>query len=110
MRASTEVTMGFRNVGDGDAEPIIESMLIGEALKRVCVLTLEATMAKRIQIVVARNRDEVMVGLGLSKTNQEAKRTNKANEIAGFIDSLFDAPAGAGMLDESTNSNETGED
>jgi hypothetical protein len=101
MKAQTEIIVGIRNVGDAAAEPKIESTTVIEAAKLIATQLLGLTMARRIQISLGRTRDEVMVGLGLSQTNKEARLKDKASETAAFIDSLFggddetvDAPAG----------------
>lgn len=98
MKAKTTVVLGIRNVGSASEQPIIESMTTIEAAKLVAEMLLRITMGRRIQIAIARERDEVMVGLGLSKTNREAQLKDRASEIGNYIDTLFggddDAPAG----------------
>ena len=103
MKSDTQTILGIRSVGDGDAKPIIESMTTIEAVKTIARFVVESTMTKRFQFCMARSRDEVMVGLGLSKSNRKAQLREKAERASDFIDSLFDAPAGGQSTDTETN-------
>lgn len=96
MKYSTRVIVGIRNVGAAGENPVIESMTMVEAIKKIALYTAESTMAQRFQFTLARDECDAMVGLGLRQTLKDARLKSKADEIAGFLDNLFessDAPA-----------------
>lgn len=97
MKRNTIVVLGIRSVGEKDKEPFIESMNVVDALKKIAVFTFENSMAQRFQFVMGRTPEDVMVGLGLTQQLKNQRLTNRAMEITGFLDELFDdsdAPAG----------------
>lgn len=107
MRADTEVVLGIRSVGDKGHEPIIESMTMIEAMKRVAQFVADSSMSQRFQFTFARSREDALIGLGLSATAKDARRRERALEITGFIDNLFDSSdALAGGQKAEQNSNE----
>lgn len=96
MRAETEIVLGIRSVGDRGFDSIIESMTAINAAKKIAEFILANSMSQRFQFSIGRTKEDVLVGLGHSATNKEAKLRTKAEEIAGFIDNLFDVDAPAG--------------
>lgn len=102
MKATTEVVLGIRSVGAKAHEPIIESMTMIDALKRIARFVHDESMAQRFQFTLARSQTDAMIGLGLADSVKSAKRREKAAEISEFIDGLFeseDAPAGGREAD-----------
>lgn len=95
MRPDTEVVVGIRSVGNRAHEPIIESCDVVSAMKKIALFIANESLSQRFQFVITRTREDALVGLGLSATNQQAKRRENAERISDFIDELFDAPAGA---------------
>lgn len=101
MRYETEVILGIRCVGDKSKEIFIESMSMIDAIKKIAAFCAESTLTQRFQFTMARTREDVWIGLGLKTTLKDARRAEKATEIAGFLDDLFDAPAGGQSVSDS---------
>lgn len=99
MKPTTEVVLGIRSVGDKEANHIIESMPVSEAIKKIAMWTLESTMHQRFQFVFARSPEDALIGLGLTQKVKDQKRLDKAVEITNFLDELFDAPAGGPIVE-----------
>ena len=85
MKPSTEIVLGIRNVGAASEEPILESMTVEDAIKRMIMWTLESRMAQRFQFTIARDTSDARVGLGLSANTAAAKRTEAASRIADML-------------------------
>lgn len=85
MRASTWVVVGVNNVGKADQDPEIFEGPLKESLTKMLNKLAKESMAKRFQIVIARDIQEVMVGL----SKQPSRRNDsKLSNALGLLDEL----------------------
>lgn len=87
MKLTTQIAIGIRQVGRQDAEIFLESMTVEQAVRKIVETLLTESLARRIQISIARDETEAQVGLMSGNASRSAKRVQSA---MGMVDSIFE--------------------
>lgn len=92
MRLNTGVVIGIRNVGDARDQGEFFSGTLRDALGWILDKVQSKSMAKRMQIVIARNEDECRVGLDLGKSTLTAQMGKYSSLFAAALGDDDDEP------------------
>lgn len=85
MRATTHVEIGLRNTGDSQAEIQYFSGPLKDGILWLATQFATITMATRIDLVVARNREEINRGLA----NSRAGKSKISAEMQTMLDDMM---------------------
>lgn len=86
MRATTNVIIGFRNIGNAGHDPEYFEGPMKESIVWLAMRFAEHSLARRFQVAVGRDRAEVDIGLGLNST----RHTRVTEDIKAMLDGIFD--------------------
>ena len=97
MRSTTYVHMGIRNIGDANASPLYFEGTFNESILWMAQQLGKITMAKRIAVSIARNKDDVMTGLDLKRGGISTKQ---ADELEAMLAQVFGSDSDDAEQDE----------
>ena len=98
MRPNTKIWFGSRNVGDLTDSGTIEYLPLGEALKQICAICLEGSVANRWDFCISHREASVRNRITGTRADNKLAR----EQLEEFLDSMLAEPAEPAAPPEAT--------
>lgn len=89
-KLGTTVAIGWRNIGDSESEATVVEAPLHEVWKQLTHWMVDVTIAKRIDIVVGRNKADVLQRFTTSRAAKETSKEEFADEISAMLERVPD--------------------
>lgn len=85
-KLNTTVVIGWRNIGDVDSEVNLVEAPLSDVWKQLTHWMVDVTIAKRIDIVVGRNKAEVEQRFTTSRAAKESNKEVFMDEVTAMLE------------------------
>ena len=90
MKPTTRIKIGLNHIGESGSAPEIFDGTLRESLEWLIALLTSITLARRIQISIARTDEEVMVGLTTQRKPRNDSKLASAMDLLSALTLLDD--------------------